>query len=134
MIDGSTEGHLSSISCCGDIGLRDGFDLLGKYHLRLDINIHIPSRGMRKFGHSSTLAISPRGILEFSGLRSSSSSSGRTRRVLPLVDVDVNMGGSNNVSGVDYAVSGQEQPSAQLGPPMMQGPPVAASSGHILAF
>lgn len=95
MIDGSTEGHLSSISCCGDIGLLDGFDLLGKYHLRLDINIHIASQGMRKFGHSSTLAISPRGILEFSGLRSSSSSSsGRMRRVLPLVDVDVNMGDS----------------------------------------
>lgn len=36
--------------------------------------------------------------------------------------------------GVDYTVSGQERASAQLGPPMMQGPPVPPPSGHILAF
>ncbi|KAK0178913.1 hypothetical protein PV327_007753 [Microctonus hyperodae] len=43
--------------------------------------------------------------------------------------------GSNNVSGCRLCgVRPGTRRSAQLGPPMMQGPPVPPSSGHILAF
>ncbi|KAK0085039.1 hypothetical protein PV325_005911 [Microctonus aethiopoides] len=43
--------------------------------------------------------------------------------------------GSNNVSGCRLCgVRPGTRQSAQLGPPMMQGPPVPPSSGHILAF
>lgn len=54
--------------------------------------------------------------------------------VTPAIDGVLVSRGVITSRGVDYTVSGQERASAQLGPPMMQGPPVPPPSGHILAF
>lgn len=58
----------------------------------------------------------------------------RRRRYPRSIDVVLVSRGVITSRGVDYTVSGQERASAQLGPPMMQGPPVPPPSGHILAF